>query len=205
MSHQAVSLPGKVLFREHPALAVTMLYALVSAIGLLFNWSLFRQFGVNVFNFMEVGDFLLAALREPLTFVLSATALVVTYLIQRLGALELRWLTGRKDKGRFWAGYYWFSRTINNHAVTGLVGFLLYCYLFLALYADHKSDQIRAGVARQVSVELASESDHIEGRPIAFLGATNRFVFLFDVAADTTHIIPHENLSVMTPVYSSAD
>ncbi len=205
MSDTSVTVPGRDLIREHPALAVTILYALVSAIGLLFNWSLFREFGVNVFNFMEVGDFLLAALREPLTFVLSGTALLASYLIQRLGALELQWLTGRKDRGRFWSGYYWFSRRINNHSITGLVGFLLYCYLFLALYAGWKSDQIRSGIARQVSVELASESDYIEGRPVALLGATNRFVFLYDVDAATTHIIPHENLSVMTPVYTAPD
>ena len=37
------------LFREHPALGLTLGCLFVSAIGLTFSWALCRRFGVNFF------------------------------------------------------------------------------------------------------------------------------------------------------------
>lgn len=68
--------PAEVLVR-HPALVLTVGYLMISLLGLSFEWTLFRQFGINFFYFAEVTDFLMGAFREPVTFLLSAIALLV--------------------------------------------------------------------------------------------------------------------------------
>lgn len=64
-------------FQEHPAVLGTMLYVLLNAVGVIYAWALFRQFEINVFDYIETNDFLLAAFREPTTLALGALAAVL--------------------------------------------------------------------------------------------------------------------------------
>ncbi|MCH6573173.1 MAG: hypothetical protein IH809_05965, partial [Proteobacteria bacterium] len=80
-----------VLLHQNPGLGVTLIYLAISLIGLMFSWSLFSEFDVNIFNFTEASDFLLAALREPMTFVMAGSALLVTWLLDWLAMHETRY------------------------------------------------------------------------------------------------------------------
>ena len=73
----AIADPTRRLFSaltEHPALGLTSGYLLISLLGLSYEWTLFRQFGVNYFHYADVTDFLMGAFREPVTFVLALSA-----------------------------------------------------------------------------------------------------------------------------------
>ena len=48
------------LLRKHPALLVSVVYVIASTIGMLYSWDFLRLFGINVFNYAQIGDFLLA-------------------------------------------------------------------------------------------------------------------------------------------------
>ena len=82
------------LLRDNPGLALTLGYIMASLVGLLFSWSLLHRFGLNIMDYTEVTDFLTAALREPLTFVVAGSAIPVVYL--------LRWLAGSTTTCRWW-------------------------------------------------------------------------------------------------------
>ena len=64
--------PGWVtaLLREHPALLVSVVYVAASTIGMAYSWAFLRHFGINIFNYAQIGDFLLASLKEPSTWLL---------------------------------------------------------------------------------------------------------------------------------------
>jgi hypothetical protein len=69
---------GVVAFLErHPGAWVPGLYLLASTIGTLDSWSYFRRFGVNVFLYSDVADFLLASLREPGAWVIVALSATI--------------------------------------------------------------------------------------------------------------------------------
>ncbi len=190
--------PG--LFAKHPALALTLAYGAISITGLLFSWSLFRQFDINIFNYMEVGDFMLAALREPLTFLLSAGAVAFYWVVYQLGQMEVRWAASRKNKGRLSSGYARWSRFINTSIWAAAIGVVLYAYLFLSLYAEWKSKEIRAGRAPMVTVFVNDAATALTDGPMALLGSTSRFIFLYDPPSENTHIVPYENVAMVTPV-----
>ena len=62
---------------------------LVTFIGVIYSWRLYSLFGVNVFDFAEANDFLLAALKEPFAFLMSVITLglvaaqIVWFLVRR--------------------------------------------------------------------------------------------------------------------------
>jgi hypothetical protein len=72
---------GKVkgFFREHPTFFLTLMYVDLTGIGILYTLIFYRQFGINIFDFAEIGDFLLAAFKAPaITFlVLLAQVLLI--------------------------------------------------------------------------------------------------------------------------------
>ena len=70
--------------REHPGLGLSIGYGFVSLIGIMFSWSLFYHFDITYFQYADISDFLLAAIREPETFLLSASSIVVAMLLIRL-------------------------------------------------------------------------------------------------------------------------
>ena len=64
-------------FRDHPAIAGSLLYLQVTTVGVVYSWSLFRQFRINIFDYAETNDFLLAAFKDPIVFGMSITTLVL--------------------------------------------------------------------------------------------------------------------------------
>src|SRR5215216_3918889 len=79
---------GKEFSRQNPTLATllatlvaSLLYLYVTGIGLFYSWFLYRRFGINIFDYSESSDFLLAALKNPGALILIA--------IQAVGVLGL--------------------------------------------------------------------------------------------------------------------
>ncbi len=56
------------LVKENWAWAAPLIYIYVTIVGMIQAWFQFHAFGINVFEFSEINDFLLAAFREPLSF-----------------------------------------------------------------------------------------------------------------------------------------
>jgi hypothetical protein len=53
------------VLREHPALLVSTFYLAASFVGMFYSRAFLRRFGINVFNYAQISDFLLASLKEP--------------------------------------------------------------------------------------------------------------------------------------------
>ncbi len=72
---------------RHPVVALTVLYIWASTIGLIYHWRLFGHFGINLFDFAEANDFLLAAFKNPYGFLSVAISVLIGILIAILAAL----------------------------------------------------------------------------------------------------------------------
>ncbi len=191
-----------VLLHQNPGLGVTLIYLAISLIGLMFSWSLFSEFDVNIFNFTEVSDFLLAALREPMTFVMAGSALLVTWLIDWLTMHESRYWKIKSPKSTI-AKAYVKSQKLSRHPVSRVFIFLLYSYLFISIFGGWKAKQIKAGEGQVIRVQLtepiadgrgesqAGDSSVVEG---ILLGSTNKYLFLYDPESGITSAMPEENI-----------
>lgn len=59
------------LVQDHPGTLLTVLYLVLTSVGLVYTFAYYARFHVNVLDYADTSDFLLAALREPLAIVLA--------------------------------------------------------------------------------------------------------------------------------------
>lgn len=170
------------LVREHPGLLLTAGYLLLTAVGLGYELFFFYYFRINILEYVETSDFLLAALRTPLVIILALLPLPLAWLIARFS----QWLRRRYPRsGKLdTSAARWFSR--------GLF-ILLYAIFFIQAYAERVTDRIKAGQGREVRAELTS-GQTFPSRTL-LLGTTSKFVFLYLPAEKKTHVIPIESLA----------
>ena len=173
------------MLAEHPALLVSGIYFAASLIGLVYSWAFLRAFGINVFRYAEISDFLLASLKEPFTWLLAIFAIIV---IVFDNAMSLR--IQRRGPSRF---FRWYGceryRQINYLASVFLI------VVFLLSYATVKEREIRDGEGEIVSVHLTDASPP---KQVVILGTTARFVFLYDHVAERVDIHPNESILMIT-------
>lgn len=180
---RALAWPQRVL-REHPALFVSGIYVLASAIGMFYSWDFLRRFDINVFYYAEIGDFLMASLKELFTWALVFAAIL---LVSLDNAMSRR--VEAKGAGR-WSRWY---GTRRYRSLNYLVALVL-VVVFLDAYTIAKARQIRAGGGEVVTVTLTDESPQ---KDRVLLGTTGRFVFLYDHNTQRVHIHPHDNVLAM--------
>lgn len=168
-------------FREHPALLVSAFYLAASVVGMFYSWAYLQHFGINVFNYAQISDFLLASLKEPFTWALVALA-VVLVLIDNRSSRKV----GRKNP-RKWIAWYGSPRYrfINNFAAVLMV------LVFIFAYANRQAIDTKAGEGKLVDVEFAEQGD---AQTSILLGTTGQFVFLYDAPLDRVHIHPLESI-----------
>ena len=171
----------RLLLREHPALVLSGLYISASVVGMFYSWAFLRRFGINVFNYAAISDFLLASLKEPLTWglVIIAVGLVVwdnstSRRYEKKG--KLKWLR--------WYGTPRY-RFFNNFVAVYIV------LSFLYLYADFRADRTWEGEGKVVAVAFEESGDAINA---LLLGTTGQFVFLYDAESTKVGIHPIENI-----------
>jgi len=169
------------LLRQHPALLVSALYVTASVIGMLFSWDYLRLFGINVFYYAQIGDFLLASLKEPFTWVIVFGALLLT-----MGDNAMSRRVGRSSKRRYLKWYGSGRYRIANYICTVIV-----IVMFTHFFALHKKDEVLAGEGRLITVRL---TESVVTSRVVLLGTTGSFIFLYDPLLKQVSVHPHENV-----------
>lgn len=184
---------------EHLGLMLTLGYLAVTSVGMVCSWALYARFGVNVFHFAQVGDFLLAATAWPiasLSVVVAFLAIVILFHVDR-------WA----DRYRWYRRLYFDServRVIFRSKPMFALYAAAYMWLAAVLHADWYEGRLRAGEGARVRVELQSGTYLGRLGTLPFeadlIGATTAYVFLYDVASGQTTVVPLENLASLVPV-----
>ena len=157
------------------------MYVAASVIGMFYSWAYLRHFGINVFNYAQISDFLLASLKEPFTWGL---VIIAVLLVQSDNAMSRRF--GRKPRSRWWAWYGTRRYRLMNNFVAILV-----VLMFLYLFASFQASKTRAGDAKVVDVMFSDSGAAITA---LMLGTTGQFVFLYDERTERVDIHPFENI-----------
>lgn len=170
------------LFKEHPALLVSALYLGASFIGMFYSWAFLRRFDINVFNYAQISDFLIASLKEPFTWGLVLLAALMFW-------MDNRWSmrAERKGVGKRWA---WYAspryRFVNNF------GAIIMVMTFIFAFATKMANDTRAGDGKFVDVTFIESEDE---QTAILLGTTQQFVFLFDANMERVYIHPIEAIA----------
>jgi len=160
---------------------VSALYVAASIIGMFYSWAFLRRFGINVFNYAQISDFLLASLKEPFTWGLVILAIALV-LLDNASSRRVE-----KKGVRKWLAWYGSPRYrfLNNFAAIYIV--LSFIYIFAILQAQ----DTREGDGKIVDVMFA---DSGAATTAILLGTTGQFVFLFDDDTERVDIHPIENI-----------
>jgi hypothetical protein len=166
-------------FRAHPALLASAFYVAASVVGMFWSWAYLQHFGINVFNYAQVSDFLIASLKEPFTWALVALAVL---LVSLDNAYSRR--VERRSKSRW---FRWYGspryRFINDFGSIAVIG------VFIFTYASLEADNTRSGEGKIVEVSVDGQV-----RSATLLGTTGQFVFLYDTLTERVDIHPIENI-----------
>ncbi len=171
----------KKIFHDHPALIISVLYVAASVIGMFYSWAYLSRFGINVFNYAHISDFLLASLKEPHTWLLVGLAIG---LVLFDNAMSRR--SGRKQHSK-WISWYGSPgyRKANN---LGLVAIVL---TFIYAYSVDKARDTKRGEGKTIQVIFTDERPPVTS---LLLGTTQQYVFLYDSVTDGVDIHPIENI-----------
>ena len=148
---------------------------------MMYAWAYLSRFEINVFDYAQIGDFLLVSLKVPFTwFIVLLSLLAVTsdnWMSRRWGSRErVRWLR--------WYGTPGYRR-MNDLILVLLVLFLIY------VHASVRAERAFHGEGNTVEVRLADDSAPFEAIQ---LGSTSLFLFFYDAGSRRVSAYPHESV-----------
>jgi hypothetical protein len=179
---------------EHLALALTLAYLFLAAVGMLHRGFVLLYFRINLLDYAEPSDLLLAALRDPLIVLVCIAPIPLVALYFRGAA----WLRNRYPNN-FWATGGARGREFQRKHRDKLyvVTVILWALAFSLQYAGKVARDLRAGTGRRVQVDLISGSVRAPGDTLwpLLLGTTQKYVFLYDNARELTTVVPVDNVA----------
>jgi len=152
-----------------------LIYIYVTIIGMVQSWYQFKEFGINIIEFAEINDFLLAAFREPRSFI--AVLGIMAYAGVSIAVSHFK----NKFFSSSWMKAFAFLSI-------GLIAPYV-AILFLHGTFDSKSlkDQFIQNDARTVDVlfRVSKESENEKGidkgwmKQLILVGTTDKYVFFY--------------------------
>jgi hypothetical protein len=193
-SHQGLRDVGKsvaaLVVRDHPTLMLTLVYLGLTFVGFIHDFFFYMYFKINILDFSETSDFLLAAIRNPLVILLAMLPVPVLLLYQS-AIRRSKWYKRytAKHKNTKW-------NSVPLRAVSAVLFILVYASLFTQLYAFRDAARTKAGHGQRVSF-LRNDGVASDEQPI-LLGTTGKFFFLYYPSRKATEIVPIDNAVALT-------
>ena len=183
----------RTLLNEHTGVMLTLGYLALIAIGILHESWVFVYFRVNILQFADPSDFVLAPLRDPLVIAatvapLAGAWLYVRFMTQAAAKIAAkRKQPPKRSKTPPWA---WALMTV------------LWVVAVSLNYSGYVATEIREGRGSLVKVTFVSNPAPSDTSPTYLIGATGRAVFLYRLPEKRTEIVPLNNIARMTVVRS---
>ena len=178
----------RAFIKARPGLALMVAYIVVTLVARFDDVWFYQLFGINLFNYSDPQDVLLAALRHSVVaafFVVPALIVLVAARLRDTRASGSR--PGLFDRS-------WNTPTLRLIAAVGFV--VVSATLLTRIDAQQRSEARKAGRGKYVTL---TRNDGIEyGEQPLLIGSTSRFFFLYFPRRKTAEIVPVENTSMMT-------
>lgn len=187
--------------KNNVAVFITLLYLLGSFSGVIYLDTLLNTFSVNVFQHIELNDFLLALVSNP-TLVLMYTSFI--FILALVYGIELRRIPDPKNPTLFKKIYHGFSYPVYLLNPTYTIGAI--CLFALCTYpyiqANSYSEKIKEQRTQSYSLSL---NDPIQQNKTTLLtdvqivASTSRNLFIYDNKQEKLLIIPQNNIAAAIP------
>jgi hypothetical protein len=181
-------------FQKEPGHALTFGYIMLIAIGLFFDFSYYYALKINVIQFVELDDLLLAPIQDVWILVTVFAFCLFVY-----GIIEwdiwwrktnpksyLKWNTWSGNKDPF------SEKAMRRRSFLFPLMFIFYIVLGANTYGVLKAKRVKKGQTDKVHLtikDMPTDSLANKNKPVFFIGKTKSFVFVYDTATKQTSII----------------
>jgi hypothetical protein len=151
----------------------------MTLLGSLYQWVLFEQFDITVFDFAELNDLLLAAFRDPLVLPQALVGFITLYLYR-----------------------LFHNRPTSVRLKQAMLGSLILYTLVPPLSIGYqRAGSIKDGWGTYARVTLARFSDSASTSPdsvLMLLGTSESYMFFYEQSSKQKLLIPSANIAVMS-------
>lgn len=194
------------LLADHLGTGVTLSYLALVAIGMFHSVLGYQHFGINILDYAEASDFLLAPFRDPMVMVVTVLPAVLAWAYLRtIDRYSTRAREKRRAAGK--ARAWWESsdatlaRTKPFMPLFALAMAMLWVFVSADAYQRFLAAKAMRGEGQNVVVELANGT--LDGgtprRPLVMVGATSRYFIFFRTADWRTEVMPTDNVLRIFP------
>lgn len=188
------------LARE-PALAITVGYLFVGAVGLWSSYWYYRALRIPVLEYYQASDFLIAGLRDPYNFLALLFALALGLMSYSSAWYALRHPDRVAALRRRWWGWLWFNPLADPHRARRWYDVSPELALGLAVllgggalmveHARARAHALRAGEGSPLRITLQGEQLPLQGEA-RLAGTSSSHLFLYWPANGRTEALPAE-------------
>lgn len=151
---------------------ITTSYIIAVGIGMLFNYQKFSEFDINIFNYSDIFDFLIAPFSDfYILFFATVSILFVSFLIKLDTLWKNKWPKSY-SKANFGLDEKSWYKTYRT--VIFIISFVLYLYLSADYYGRYTKEKI----INQSDISIRLADDEIKLGKL--IGKTNDVIFLLD-------------------------
>jgi hypothetical protein len=141
---------------------ITLLYLLAVGIGMLFNHQKYSEFDINIFEYSDVFDFLIAPFADFNIFLFALASSTVMFLLLRI---DIFWK--KKFPKSYSAAIFSLDRNI-----TFAIGFILYLYISADFYGRFTKNEIE----NKEPITIRFEDNEVKSGKL--IGKTKDILFL---------------------------
>jgi hypothetical protein len=173
-------------FVNNPTVFLSLLYLYVTGIGLLYSLTLYGKFGINIVDYADIADFLVAAFKNPYTLIYVGMIGILSFLNVALTAAF---------EGR--------SRGLMvNVILWGLFILVALPATFGIAAGRETASSIKDGKTPVVNVRyrsFSSSADPVAKSGLQLIGSTQRVVFFYEEGKRTIVIPQSQIVSIEVP------
>ncbi len=194
------------LLVDHLGTGLTLSYLVLVAIGMFHSVLGYRHFGINILDYAEASDFLLAPFRDPMVMVVTVLPAVLAWAYLRfVERYSTRVRERRRAEGKALAWWESSDATLARTKPLGpflVVGMAMFWVFTSAnAYQRIRAAQVMRGEGHNVIIELTNGT--LDGgtprRPLVMVGATSRYFIFFRTADWRTEVMPTDNVLRILP------
>ncbi len=173
----------KLFFKESQAI-LAISYVIAIAIGMLFMHQKYAEFGINIFDYAGVFDFLMAPFSDFRILFFTICSLGLTYFIYLFDRVYERRFPRIYDKVNFGLNRKYWYRSMRN--ISALALFILYLGMSAVTYRNISKEQI----LEQPPIQIKFADNQFKTGKI--IGKTKEVIFLIN--NNTVDVVPITSL-----------
>lgn len=159
----------ELIFKEIQTI-ITVFYILIVGIGMLFTYQKYSEFGINIFDYADVFDFLVAPFSDFKILLFSTITIILVFLFFKLDSLYEKKFPKNYSRMNFgWNKKSWFN---SYRYSLFFILFIFYLYLSADFYGKFTNQQTKK--SSPINLKY-SDNENISG---IVIGKTKDVIFL---------------------------